>query len=135
MKSPARTPGWNGRFGFRLPMVMILSFTEGLPSFYLEYRSFDDVDAALAVDQVAQTPIVGRDVVGGGEREPLRRVCFVVRHLARGERIGDVENPQSFREPREWDDGALEALGGLMTAHHRGLRCAIGIQAFDLERR
>ena len=51
MKSPARTAGWNGSVPF-LPMVW-MSLLSPLTDVPLQHGSFDDVDAALAVDQVA----------------------------------------------------------------------------------
>ncbi len=88
-----------------------------------------------AVDQIAQTPIVDGHVVGGGQAEPLRRIGLVEGHLARREGIGDVEQAQALGEPRERNDGALEALGGLMAAHDRRLRRAVRIEALHLEGR
>ena len=64
-----------------------------------QHRGLDDVDAALAVDQVAEPALVDGDVVGGGELETLRGVRLVEGDLARLERIGDVEDAQTLREP------------------------------------
>src|SRR5262245_18782415 len=100
MKSPARTAGWNGRFGFRLPIgFMSLSFSLICPPrcdpiVALQDRGLDDVDAALPVDQVAQPAIVDGHVVRRRDLEPLRWIRLVEPDLARRIRIGDVEQPQ-----------------------------------------
>src|SRR5215469_10051736 len=82
-----------------------------------QHRGLDDVDAALAIDQVAEPALVDGDVVGGGELEALRGIRLVEGDFARLEGIGDVEDAQALREPGEGNDAAFEALGWLVTAH------------------
>src|SRR3954471_17886249 len=65
MKSPARTAGWNGRFGFFLPiglMVVLVKVSPDNPA--LENRSLDDIHAALAVYQIADSALVDSDIIG-----------------------------------------------------------------------
>src|SRR5258708_39321569 len=75
-----------------------------------QHRGLDDVDAALAVDKVAEATIVDGDIVGGGKRRSLRRIGLVEGDLAGREGIGDVEDAQALGEPGEGNDAALEAL-------------------------
>src|SRR3954470_17642579 len=63
MKSPARTAGWNGRFGFFLPIgvMCLLKMSPDKP--YRadpgsKNRSLDDVHAALSVYQIADSAVV-----------------------------------------------------------------------------
>jgi hypothetical protein len=53
-------------------------------------------------------------------------------HLARLERIGEIDDPKALREPGEGDDRAVKALRWLMAAGHRRLRRSVGIEAGDL---
>src|SRR5215218_5714278 len=78
MKSPARTAGWNGRFGFFFPigMMSLLKFfpvqslwgspTRPPPKTGKEsqHRSLDDVHAALPVYQIADSALVDSHIIG-----------------------------------------------------------------------
>src|SRR5262245_23596240 len=64
MKSPARTAGWNGRFGFFLPMAMILSLAMSPSGPRSKHRRLDDIDAALPIDQIADSAVVDGDIIG-----------------------------------------------------------------------
>src|SRR4051812_13241088 len=64
IKSPARTAGWNGRFGFFLPIgvMLLLKIVSANPG--SKNRSLDDIHAALPVYQIADSAVVDSDIVG-----------------------------------------------------------------------
>src|SRR5438034_1599598 len=81
-----------------------------------ECRGFDDVDAAHPIDEIDQSAIVDRDVVGRGTRLAIGGIGQEVTDLARREWIGDIDEPQPLGEPRERDDVAAQAFRGLMAS-------------------
>src|SRR4029078_7447341 len=99
----------------------------------LVHAGFDDVDAAHAVDEVDEIAAVHGDVVRRGAVGAGRGVRKIVCDLTRGEWVGDVEQAQALREPRERNDGAGEALGRLVTTGHRLLKTAVPVDARDID--
>src|SRR3546814_7934255 len=63
----------------------------------LKNRCLDDVDAALAIDQIDQPASVERHVVRGGALEALRRIRLEIADLLRGERIGHIDETKPLR--------------------------------------
>src|SRR4051812_43609116 len=64
MKSPARTAGWNGRFGFFLPIGLMSLLKVSPDNPRSKYRRLDDIHAALAVYQIADSALVDSDIIG-----------------------------------------------------------------------
>src|SRR5947209_3156330 len=54
-------------------------------------------------------------------------------HLSRRERVGDVDEAQTLRKPGKRNDGAAQALRGLMATAHRRLRTAVEIESGHLK--
>src|ERR1700755_623324 len=74
-KSPARTAGWNGRFGFFGPYASI-------PLIASCPRELNDIEAVLTVGEIDQAAPVHRHIVGGDTFATGRRVRLIEAHLA-----------------------------------------------------
>src|SRR5262249_1231815 len=85
-----------------------------------------NIESDVAVDHVDQPALVERDVVAL-RRGPARRGLWdEMADLARAQRIGGVDDPQSPAEPDGIDDRARHALAELVRAEARAGRAAEG---------
>src|SRR5262245_52223656 len=85
-----------------------------------------NIESDVAVDHVDQPALVERYGVAL-LRGPARRGLWdEMADLARAQRIGDVDDPQSTAEPDGIDDGARHALAELVRAEARAGRAAEG---------
>src|SRR5882724_5836867 len=95
-----------------------------------ELRAFDDVQAAVAVDEIHEAARVVADVVAA-DAAATGRVGNERRDLARRVRVGDVDDAQAVREPRDGNLRAAYLLARLVSA--RELRLRRAVDAVDLE--
>src|SRR5262249_10476782 len=87
---------------------------------------FQNIESDVAVDHVDQTALVERDVVALRRGRAGRGVWDEMADLARAQRTGDVDDPQSTAEPDSIDDGARHALAELVRAEAGAGRAAEG---------
>jgi hypothetical protein len=100
-----------------------------------ECAGFNDVDASNPIDEVDQSAIVGRDIVGRGAILAVGWIWQKMVELAGSEGIRDVDETQSLGEPCERSHGAVEPFRWLMAAAHRRLWTAIAVEPGHLKRR
>src|SRR5580693_2459212 len=95
------------------PSNLITPFLLSIPCSRL-----DDVQAADAIDEVDETPIVDRDVVGGCALLPVRGRGQEMADFPGGEWVRDADQPHALREPRKGNHGPVQPLRRLMTTSH-----------------
>src|SRR5262249_61186584 len=96
-------------------------------------RSFNDVDAADAVNKVDQSAIVDGHVVGGHAVCAVSRIRQKMSDLPGHERIRDVDKTQALRKPGKRDHCAAQTLRCLMAPAHRRPRAAVWNVSSDLQ--
>ena len=69
---------------------------------------------AAAIDQIDQTVVVLKDIVGADPLVFRMRVGLEISHFLGRERIGDVEDAQPLGKPGKWNFAASDFLDRLI---------------------
>src|SRR5712671_1633005 len=109
-RNPSTTPRWN-MMGFgktREERVFPLPILRPL--------ELQNIKPDPAIDQIDQSPVVERHIVALRRLAARGRLRDEISNLPRRQRIADVDDPQSAREPDRMDDRSAHPFGILVRA-------------------